>query len=115
MENEEKDRLREIQDKMNSMDVKKRKSILMAFAAVGIIIIILRLVLSFGGCSRKDKEIEVKGNEPVGIQDISDSEKLQILEYSLERKEKDPKLEEFMQKLVDEDRKKKAEENGEKK
>ncbi|MCQ2082093.1 MAG: hypothetical protein MJZ11_10575 [Lachnospiraceae bacterium] len=108
-EEQEKDRLIEIQDKMNSMDVIKRKRSLMIFAFVCAAIILLRLVVSLGGCSRN------KGNEDEALKaEEVRKEQQQVLEYSLERKKQlDSNFEEMLDKLVEEDRKEREYKNGE--
>lgn len=107
-EQQEKDRIVEIEEKMNSMDVQKRKRFLYIFAIVCASLILLRLVVTLGGCTKTKKE-EVKTES---VSELSQSEKQRILEYSLETKPRDKKIEDFMDRLVEEDRK--ATENKEK-
>lgn len=106
-EEQEKDRLIEIQDRMNSMDVTKRKRILYIFAIVCVAVIALRIVVTFIGYSRNKEQEEERKAEQIR------SEQQQVLEYSLERKEKDKKIEEFMDQLVEEDRKSRNINDGE--
>lgn len=112
MENQEKenDRLQDIQDRMNGMEVKKRKHILVIFAVVCASIILLRMVVSLGGCTRTEKVAE----NGVSEGSMTQSEKLRVLEHSLEPQNRKQEVEDFMQKLVDEDRKEMEKKNGEK-
>lgn len=109
MENEEeKDRLTEIQDRMNRMEVGKRKRILAIFAMACAAIIIFRFVCAFGGCSHNE-EIST---EKEMMEKLND-EKQEVLEYSLERKHKmDSNVEQILDNLVQEDLKERAKKNG---
>lgn len=112
MENEkDKDRLTDIQDRMNSVDVAKRKRILVIFACVCVLILFLKLVVTYGVLSgngeKEERKSEVKSEE------VSKSEQEQVLEFSLERKKKSDEFEDYLDRLVEEDRKKNEIKDGE--
>lgn len=108
MENvKDKDRMTEIQDRMNSVDVAKRKRILVIFACVCVVILVLKLVVTYGVLSgdggKEEQKTEVKSGE------VSKSEEEQVLEFSLERRKKSDEFEDYLDRLVEEDRKKEKE------
>lgn len=107
MENEKnKDRMTDIQDRMNSVDVAKRKRILVIFACICVFFLVLKLVVSVimsGNGEKEEPMSEVKRES------VTKSEEEQVLEFSLERKKKNDDLEDYLDKLVEEDRKKEKE------
>ncbi len=107
MENEKnKDRMTDIQDRMNSVDVAKRKRILVIFACICVLFLVLKLVVSVimsGNGEKEEQKSEVKRES------VTKSEEEQVLEFSLERKKKNDDLEDYLDKLVEEDRKKEKE------
>lgn len=110
MENEKnKDRMTDIQDRMNSVDVAKRKRILVIFACICVLILLLKLVVTYGRGTGKVEEPK-SDNKSV---EVTKSEQEQVLEFSLERKKKSEEFEDYLDKLVEEDRKKNEIKNGE--
>lgn len=100
------DRMTDIQDRMNSVDVAKRKRILVIFACICVLFLVLKLVVSVimsGNGEKEEPKSEVKRES------VTKSEEEQVLEFSLERKKKNDDLEDYLDKLVEEDRKKEKE------
>ena len=107
MENE--DKLTGIQDKMNAMDTAKRKKLVLIFACVCVLIMILKLAVSLGNSHGKEEKKAVTEQRSEAM-----DEQRQVLEYSLERKRKSDEFEDYLDKLVEEDRTKEKEiKNGE--
>lgn len=108
-EEQEKDRLIDIQNKMNNMNVAKRKRTLLIFAFICAATIILRIFLTFGGCS-KNITVDEHDEKTERIK----TEQQQVMEYSLERKKQlDSNVEELLDRMVEEDRKEMEKKNGE--
>ena len=116
MENQEKekDNLNDIQNKMNAMDLVKRKKILVIFASVCVFAMLLKLAVSFAGHTRKE---EAKADEEKARQEAAIAEQQQqVLEFSLEKKKRMNKnFEEILDRMVEEDRKESEMRNGESK
>lgn len=106
---EEKDRLTEIQDRMNGMEVGKRKRALVIFAIIFAAIIIFRFIFALGGFAHDEEKTVEKEKTEETLMD----ERLKVLEYSLDRKnEKDSRVDQILEDMVKEDRAEKERKNG---
>lgn len=99
------DKLIDIQNRMNSMEVGKRKKLMFLFIAVFIAILFFKVMIAMKGCS-SDREQQT---EQTGATEMKDSIAMmqEILEMPLvtDERKRDQHLEEYMDKLVEENRK----------
>lgn len=102
----------DIQNRMNSMEVGKRKRIMILFIAVFILLSFFKMSTALKGCA-SDKETQMADTTQVVKGGAEDSAAIlqKVLETPIAKERKrDPQLEEYMDKLV-EDNNKEAE-NG---
>lgn len=94
-----------IQNKMNAMEVKKRKRIMIIFIMVFVLFSFFKMATAMKGCT-SDKESRTADTTQTVKEVDSIAMMQQILETPIVKESKrDPHLEEYMEKLVEENRK----------